>query len=255
MILRSSGFITSRLIHNQNAVNFAFILYLRGRDEKISASDLEGLVRRWYAMSVLTRRYSGSVETVFDRDIRQMAARGLQRYAELVINNELPSSYWTGILPQLMETSISTSPYFIAYQAAQTYLGDKGFLSKTIRVSDLLLHKGDRHHIFPKKYLAGKGLTWGRYNQIANYVITQSEINIAISNTPPEIYFARLAEQIAGGPKKYGGIVDRAEMEKNFAQNCVPLSLLDGENPDYDDFLAERRKLMARRIKTWFEKL
>lgn len=255
MILRSSGFLTSRMIRSQNAVNFAFILYLRGRDEGLPAHVLERLVRRWYVMSILTRRYSGSPETAFDFDIRQIAAQGLQRYAESVIENELPDSYWTGMLPQLMDTSFSTSPYFIAYQAAQAYLGDKGFLSTTISVRDLLLNRGDRHHVFPRKNLKDKGLTRGRYNQIANYVIAQSEINIAIGDTPPEIYFAELAEQVNGGKRRYGGIVDRAALEENLAQNCVPQILLDGEVPSFGDFLAARRKLMALRIRTWFEAL
>ena len=57
MILRSAGFITSDLIRSRNAVNFAYILYLRGRQENYPANDLESLVRRWYAMSVLTGRY------------------------------------------------------------------------------------------------------------------------------------------------------------------------------------------------------
>ena len=61
MILRSSGFLTSNLIRSQNAVNFAYILYLRGRSEGLSAHDLERLVRRWYVMSILTQRYSAPV--------------------------------------------------------------------------------------------------------------------------------------------------------------------------------------------------
>ena len=104
MILRSTGFLTSKLIRSQNAVNFAYILYLRGRAEQLPADDLERLVRRWYAMSILTRRYSGSPETAFDLDIRQIEAQGLQKYVEAVIENELPATYWTGMLPQLMDT-------------------------------------------------------------------------------------------------------------------------------------------------------
>ena len=37
--------------------------------------------------------------------------------------------------------------------------------------------------------------------------------------------------------------------------NCLPESLLDGQVPSYDDFLEERRKLMALKIKTRFEAL
>jgi hypothetical protein len=37
--------------------------------------------------------------------------------------------------------------------------------------------------------------------------------------------------------------------------SCLPECLLDGEIPAYEDFLAERRLLMAQKIKTWFEVL
>ena len=70
-------------------------------------------------MAILRRRYTGSPETAFGTDIRQIAARGLAAYADPVIKNELPASFWTGMLPQLMDTSSSSSPYFLAYQAAQ----------------------------------------------------------------------------------------------------------------------------------------
>jgi hypothetical protein len=41
-------------------------------------------------------------------------------------------------------------------------------------------------------------------------------------------------------------------MRANLRMSCLPDSLLDGEIPDYDHFLEERRKLMALKIKTWF---
>lgn len=255
MILRSAGFETSDLIGGRNAVNFAYILYLRGRVEKMHADDLERLVRRWYVMSILRGRYTGSPETAFDFDIRQIEARGLVAYAESVIENELPESFWTGMLPQLMDTSSGQSPYFLAYQAAQVKLGDKGFLSRDITVLALLKNRSDAHHVYPRNYLRKQGMSRGRYNQIANFVLAQSEINIAIGDKAPEVYFRELAEQCSGGPKLYGGITDATELRTNLCMSCVPESLLDGEIADYDDFLEERRKLMALKIKTWFEVL
>jgi hypothetical protein len=253
MILRSAGFVTSDLITSGNAVNFACIVYLRGRREGLPADDIERLVRRWYTMSVLTGRYTGSPETAFDLDIRQIEAQGLRSYAEAVIANELPDTFWTGMLPQLMETSSAQSPYFIAYLAAQTRPGDKGFLSRDITVRDLLLNRGDKHHIFPRRYLQQQGLNRGRYNQIANFVMAQSEINIAIGDKSPKDYFKEIAEQVNGGPKRYGGITDLEILRQNFEENCLPLSLLDGQAPDYETLLAERRQLMALRIKRWFD--
>jgi hypothetical protein len=255
MIMRSAGFETSDLIGGKNAVNFAYILYLRGRAENMFAPDLERLVHRWYAMSVLSGRYTGSPETAFDLDIRQVESHGLAGYAGTVLESELPGSFWTGMLPQLMDSSSSISPYFLAYKAAQTKLGDKGFLSRDISVLDLLKNRTDVHHVYPRNLLKKKGLDRGRYNQIANFALTQSEINIAIGDQDPKDYFRELAEQCDGGLKKYGGITDLEEMKANLRMSCIPVSLLDGEIPKYDDFLEQRRTLMSQKIKTWFEAL
>jgi hypothetical protein len=255
MILRSAGFVTSDLIGGQNAVNFAYILYLRGRVEEVPAADLGRLVSRWYAMSILRSRYTGSPETAFDFDIRQVEARGLVAYTDSVIETELPASFWTGMLPQLMDTSSAQSPYFLAFKAAQVKLGDKGFLSRDITVQDLLMNRSDVHHVYPRNHLKKLGLARGRYNQIANFVLAQSEINIAIGDKAPEKYFQELAEQCDGGKKKYGGITNATQMKANLRANCLPETLLAGTVPNFDTFLEERRKLMALKIQHWFEAL
>jgi hypothetical protein len=256
MTLRSAGFIDSSLIGGMNAVNFAYIVYLLGRAEKVPAADLERLVRRWYAMSILTGRYSGNPETAFDQDIRQIGANGLLAHTEAVFAAELSEGFWDSLLPQQMDTSSASSPYFHCYRAAQVKLGDKGFLSSDITVRDLLLNRCDVHHIYPKNHLKkAHQLSRGRYNQIANFVLAQSEINIAIGDKDPQVYFKELAEQCAGGAKKYGGIDDRAAMAANLRANCLPDSLLDGHVPDYETFLRQRRLLMAKKIQTWFNSL
>lgn len=256
MILRSAGFVTSNLIRSQNAINFAYILYLRGRAEGMPAADIERLVRRWYVMSLLRGRYSsGNPETAFDFDIRQIEARGIASYCEAVIDAELPESFWSTLLPQEMDTSSASSPYFLVYQAAQVKLGDLGFLSRDITVRDLVLNRSDVHHVYPRNYLKKQGMARGRYNQIANFVLAQSEINIGIGDRAPEVYFAELADQCNGGKRKYGGITEMAEMRANLRMNCLPEVLLDGEILDFGDFLEARRKLMAAKIKTYFDGL
>jgi len=255
MILRSAGFETSDLIRAQNSLNFAYILYLRGRAEKMPPADLEQVVRRWYVMSVLRGRYTGSAETSIDYDIRQIESQGISKFAEANINAELPESYWTTLLPREMDTSAVFSPYFLVYQAAQVKLGDRGFLSRDITVRDLILNHSDVHHVFPKNYLKKQGLSKSKYNQIGNFVLAQSEINIVIGDKAPEVYFGELAKQCDGGKKKYGGITKEAELRANLKMNCLPETLLDGEIPPYDGFLEIRRKLMAQKIKMYFEAL
>lgn len=255
MALRSAGFITSRLIGGTNAINFSYIMYLRGREEKLAAHELESLVRRWYVMSALTGRYTGSPETQFDLDIRQINSQGALAYANSVIENEFSDTYWTGMLPQLMITSSVSSPYFHCFQAAQIKLGDRGFLSRDITVRDLLLNNSDRHHLYPRKYLQSQGMTRGRYNQIANFVVTQAEINRSIGATPPEVYFQELLNQVRHGVIKYGGIDNKEDLLENLRENCIPETLLHDAPVEYDDFLEQRRKLMALKIKEWFKGL
>lgn len=255
MILRSAGFESSSLISAQNPVNFAYVIYLRGRAEKLPADEIERLVRRWYVFSLLTGRYTGGVETAFERDVRDFTTRGLALHSASVIDAELSDGFWTTLLPQQLETSSVNSPYFSVFQVAQSKLGDKGFLSRDITVRDLLLNRSDVHHVYPKKHLKTQGLSRGRYNQIANFVVAQSEINIAIGAKPPEVYFKELSQQCTGGKKKYGGITERTEMERNLEAHCLPASLLDGDCPDYDSFLEDRRKAMAAKIRRYFATL
>jgi hypothetical protein len=255
MIIRSAGFIDASLLGSQNALNFAYILYLTLREQKIPAADIERAVARWFVMSTLTGRYSGSSESNFDYDIRQIHDQGFAAFGADTFAGELSDPFWDTRLPQELNTSSSTSPYFRVFQAVQVKLGDRGFLSNGITVRDLILLRGDVHHLYPRNFLKKQGLQRGRYNRIANYVLAQSEINIAIGDRSPETYFAELAAQCAGGPRHYGGIVTRAELEKNFAESCLPLNLLDGGVPDYDAFLDQRRRLMAAKIKTYFQSL
>jgi hypothetical protein len=154
-----------------------------------------------------------------------------------------------------MDTSSVNSPYFLAYQAAQVKQNDKGFLSRDITVNDLLMNRSDRHHFYPKKYLKNQGLARGRYNQIANFVLAQNEINIAIGDKAPEKYFKELADQCDGGKKRYGGITELKGMRANLKAHCIPGTMISGDIPTFDDFLTERRKLMALKVKDWFNSL
>jgi hypothetical protein len=226
---------------------------LRGQGKP--AADIESAVRRWFVMSVLTGRYSASPESMFDFDIRQMHEQGFEAFGSAMFAGELSDAFWDALLPQEMNTSSSTSPYFRVFQAAQVKLGDRGFLSKDITVRDLILNRCDVHHLYPRNHLKGQGLTRGRYNQIANFALAQSEINIAIGDKAPAIYFKELIEQCSGGKRKYGGITDLAELKANLQENCIPETMLTEALPDYDAFLEERRRLMASRIKKYFKLL
>ena len=99
------------------------------------------------------------------------------------------------------------------------------------------MNRSDVHHVYPRNHLKKQGLARGRYNQIANFVLAQSEINIAIGDKAPEMYFEELAEQCAGGKKKYGGITERAELRANLRDKLSAGVAARRRDPTYDDFL------------------
>jgi len=255
MILKSAGFVDNSMIGSSNAVNFAYILYLVMRDRGVPAADIERTVRRWFVMSLLTGRHSGSFETRFEQDVRLFGESDPVAYADQVFRGDLSDAFWDVVFPQALQTSAARALPFQLYKAAQIKLHDKGFLSRDIEVSDLVEVKSDVHHIFPRDFLKRHGLSQSQYNQIANYVVAQTEINIAIGNKAPGAYFRELAEQTAGGPMKYGSITDPDVMRENFRMNCIPDGVQDMNLEDYPAFLEERRKLMAAKIRTYFESL
>jgi len=254
MIIRSAGFIDSSLIQSQNAVNFAYILYLKLRDINLEQNKIETFVRRWYVMSVLTGRYSASPESMYDQDVKKIS-KDFEKQIKYVEDTELSEAFWNVQLVSELEKSNRNNPFLSVFFAAQVKEHDKGFLSTDIPVSDLISQRGDVHHIFPKNYIKKKFNSRRDYNQIANYVFTQTEINIAIKDDPPNKYFAKLKEQCNGEKPKYGGIIDMDVLKENMSQNCIPETIFDMIDDDYFEFLKQRRVLMAKKIKEYYQSL
>jgi hypothetical protein len=255
MILKSAGFISPKLIRSMNAINFAYIVYLKLRDQGVNQVDIERYVRKWFVYSILTGRYSGSPESLFDFDIRQIAQKSMGSYLQEKEEGELSDAFWNASLPQRLDTSVASSPYFHVFLAAQVKANDKGFLSSDVLVSDLIELRGDIHHLFPKDYLKKHGLARGQYNQIANYVYMQSEVNVKVGNKPPVEYFGTIREQIKNNGRLISGIVSEQDLLHNLEANCVPAGIMEMGIEDYPDFLLERRRLMALKIKAYYHKL
>ena len=255
MILRSAGFVDASLIRSQNTVNFAYILYLTLRKQHEAAERIEMLVRRWFVMSVLTGRYTGAPETAFGADIGNIDTQGADAYLDTVERAELSDTFWEVGLPQQMDTSVASSPYFNVFLASQVKGNDKGFLSSDHDVRTLIEGQSHIHHVFPRSHLQEHGFQRGRYNQIANYVVMQSEINIAIGARPPRRYFSALWEQCRGGPIRFGGITCADKMQENLEAHCIPKGMEAASVEGYDKFLQERRELMAAKIRDYYRDL
>ena len=257
MILKSAGAIRDDLIRSQNVVNFGYILYLTLKQKNIRPDLIEKQVRRWIIMSILTQRYASAPESAFDYDIRRLSnSEDILTVIDDEINRQLNETFWSDILVEYFNTSVASSPYWKTFLMAQIKLGDRGFLSKDITVRTLIENRGDIHHIFPKNYLQKNGHdNRGEYNQIANFAMLQTEINIQISDRAPVDYMKSIEKQCASEENKFGAINNLEDLKKNMAENCIPMGFENMTEPDYKDFLLARRKLMAKKVRTYFDSL
>lgn len=253
MIVRSAGIVRKSLVRSQNVLNFGYALYLALRERKIDSNTIEQIVRRWIALSILTGRYSASPESSFDYDIKRFFAYDdPMEYLKLTEAGELSDAFWDVNLVQRLNTSVASSPYFNMYLVAQVKAHDRGFLSAQVDVESMLENRGDIHHLFPKNYLTKHSIPQAQYNQIANYVFLQQEINIKIGDKAPASYMTEVYEQCRTKQPVYGCITDEDELHCNLAQNCIPVGFESMSIGDYDRFLEERRKLMAQKIRNYY---
>jgi hypothetical protein len=255
MIIKSSGFISPDLITSKTALNFAYILFLKLREKGYSPEKIEKFVRKWFVMSLLTGRYSGSAESTIDNDIKGISKNGVERELKIIEDGELSSTFWEITLVKELEKSNINNPFLNVFFAAQVKNNDEGFLSKDITVGNLIQHRGDIHHIFPKEYLKSNGLNRNDYNQIANLCYTQQEINIKIGKKSPKEYFEEIRKQYQGGELKYGNIDNINDLKKNLEKHCIPETIFEMEFDNYFDFLEIRRRLMAKKIEQYYKSL
>lgn len=249
LAIKSLGFISNRLLNSKMTLDFAYTLFLMlMANNEVSKIEIKRFVQKWFLLSTITNRYSSSPETQMDRDIRAIYSKGFKQFFEETEQSQLSDSFWNITLAQNLETSSISSPFFNAYIAAQIFCADKSLLSNSSKVSDLISVQGDVHHIFPKEYLRDNGIKdKSIYNQVANYAYLDKAVNISIGKKAPNEYFSEAKRQCLTGEITVGTIVDDKSYQENLKINCIPNGIESMTYSDYQDFLKERRKLMAKK--------
>jgi len=252
-VLMRAGFRRGKMISSQNALLYAYALFLIGkRDSGIDSYTLRNTMARWFFMISLTGRYTSSPETRMEQDLALL--RGIEsgqefvRLVERIIMDTFTEDYWNINLPNALATSSARSPSLFAYYAALNLLGARVLFSK-MKVSELLdpALKGpkaaiERHHLFPRGYLRTLGLTSTRdTNQIANFALVEWSDNIDISDKSPAEYFP-----------KYAARFTQQELDEMMYWHALPKGW---EKMEYPEFLEARRKGIARVIREGFLKL
>jgi hypothetical protein len=257
--IKIAGFTDRRGITSTTNLISTYILFLLGRTRfNVKLEKLRPLIARWFFMSQLTSRYTGSGETQLQKDLDRLGdiggkdANGFVRALDDAIANELTADFWTYRIPDsLVTSSQALSPSYQCYLAALNILGAELFMihmpvSQWMNPSMPAIKGMEAHHLFPRKYqekvLGTTDLK--RINQAANFAPTDWDTNIFISDRPPAEYWADLVKQRAGGDEEWLA-----------AQRYWHALPADWEQLDYDQSLVRRRKLIAQVVRDGFEKI
>jgi hypothetical protein len=256
-IILGLGFKSKDLISSSNNIANAYILYLIAKERfGLDHKELERNIGKWFFFSSVTSRYSFSPETQMDSDLNYFKnARNKGDFIKLLdtaIGSELTNDFWEITVPnKLLVSSSKKNALRNTFFAGLIKKGANVLFSER-KVGDLFdpaLKKRkkdlEKHHIFPRNYLEKKfGLDRRQINQVANFTYLEFEDNIDISDSAPEDYFVDIKN------KHYKN--KEAELKNMIADHCLPENFY---NMDYNEFLKERRKLMAKMIRTIFESL
>lgn len=253
--IKSAGFISNKMVTSNMALDFAYTIHLLLQESDVPVAERKRIVQKWYILSVLTGRYSNSPETAFAKDIRQISEQGVLNALKAIEDATLSDNFWEVAIPQNLAMTSTNNPSYLVYLAAQVYFNDISLLSSNITVRELINLGGDVHHVFPKQYLINNHFTKNQYNQDANYAYLDRPVNESIGKKAPREYFNIALNQCETKVALCGSIIDNELLMKNLEMNCIPSDVFDMEFQDYPRFLEERRLLMAKKIRKYYENL
>ena len=251
--VNQAGYQKGDFLSSKNNFIYCYLMFLIGREQYgMDYGTLRRLIARWFFMTSLTGRYTGSPESRMENDLASLrdadAAEAFVAVLDRFIDQVLTNDFWTINLPEGLASSASRGPELFAYYASLDVLNAEGLFSN-LQVSKLLVagikskkSALERHHLFPKAYLKRQGITDKRStNQIANFALVEWGDNITISDQPPSVY---LSIQLAK--------LTTAQRERQYYHHA----LWDGwEDTSYRDFLEERRRRMAVVIRAAWDRL
>jgi len=251
--VKRAGYRSGSMMTSNNNFLYCYLVFLIGKHEyNVGPSQLREAVARWFFMSALTGRYTGSPESIMESDLRRFAEAtdedSFIAIIDNVIDTQLTQDYWVVTLPDLLESSSARSPTLYSYYASLNLLDAKALFSQ-MKMNELFdpgvkqtKSPVEKHHLFPKAYLSKTGITGTtRTNQIANYAFVEWGDNISISDKSPQEYFSEYFNRLSTEEQK----------EAQFFHALPP----GWEDMQYQDFLITRRKLLAKVVEAGFEKL
>ena len=141
----AAGFRSYKLISSQNNLLFAYTLYLLGRTEfSVDEFKLRSVIARWFYMSAITGRFTGSQESQIEFDLARFRnVNNPDDFIKILMDvceSTITQDFWSITLPNELATASSRSPSMFGYFAALNLLEATALFSDS-KISELLKTK------------------------------------------------------------------------------------------------------------------
>jgi len=256
-VLAKSGFRSRKMITSNTTLLYSYSLWLIGRTRyKVDLTILRDLMARWFFMAQTTGYYtSNAAETQIQQDLDRLdgvkTADEFIAVLEGVINNSLTPDFWSiRLVDNLISSSTAASPSYQAYLASLNILNANLFMLHNSVLnwtdpSQTSIKGVEGHHLFPRAYLSDvlgyKDLK--KINQVANFAPTDWHTNNIISDRPPHEYWPDLVRD--------RGMTGELLVAQEKWHALPPA----WTTMKYEEFLSERRKLIALIIRDGYMRL
>lgn len=249
-ILMASGYSDKSILTAKNAINYAYGIYLRLRDIGDINTETLSKMRRLFVISLIKSRLTGS-SLAFSEDFKRIKKPGdLSKFVDTLEMQELSDIYWSSTLPDEFDKTNTSNQFWNIFVAAQRKMNYHGFLTPHLKVAEMTTP--NIHHIFPKSYLISQGLDKDEYNKIANFVYLRDDVNKKLDDDAPKVYMGQVMNFDGAFNSE---ITNSDELTNNLRENAIPAIITESDINNYDSFLAERRKEMAKLIKDYYYSL
>lgn len=252
----NAGYYSGDMILSGNAIYYTYAFYLIAKYRfNASYNDNLHLTSLWFFYASLVSLYTGSFESTVENHLNSIKElKTMEEYKSFIlsrVDERLTNDYFdiTLLGSEGLAVSGRGNNAWNAYVAALNILDAKILFSKSNLLVSKLFEPGtdgkrkslEKHHLFPKAYLKTLDYNDSKINQMANYAFIDWKDNMEILDEAPSIYYPIVC---AGKTEEQILTIEK--------ENALPHGW---EKMTYEDFLVERRKLMAAKIKSAFEAL
>jgi len=204
------------------------VRYLQSKNGNLNEVDRDKLLF-WYAQAGMWGRFSGSTESMIDKDMEALEGTngGLDNLLETLRlwhgGLKVESGHFTG-------WSMGARFYPVLYML--TRMGEAKDWGTGLDLKTGMLGIGSRlevHHIFPKSQLYDRNFDKSQVNALGNFCFLTKNTNLKISNRLPEDYFPEIEQKHPG----------------TLASQWIPMDKELWKVENYSAFLEARKTLLA----------